>query len=251
MSSQPQKLAIVTGGSLGIGLTVVRRLRDDGYRVLAVARGAERLAQAAASVGEGVDTLTGDVSVLADVERIAAHVRERYGRVDALVNNAGLLEMVPIGTPLAEAQACYDRVVGASLKGAFLLCHALAPLLASPGGRIVNLGSIVAHTGGSISGFSAYTPAKAGLHGLTLALARELGPRGITVNSVAPGFTAGTGQTSEWTPERTDPIVAQIPLKRAGAPEDIANAIAWLCTEQAGYVTGMTLPVNGGWRFYQ
>ena len=250
MSSQAQRLAIVTGGSQGIGLTVVRRLRDDGYRVLAVARGAARLQEAAASVGEGVDTATGDVSVRADVERITGYVRERYGRVDALVNNAGLLEMVPIGTPLAEAEAVYDRVVGASLKGAFLLSHALSQLMASPGGRIVNLGSIVAHSGGSIPGFTAYTPAKAGIHGLTLALARELGPRGITANTVAPGFTAETGQTSEWTPDRTGPIVAQIPLHRAGTTDDIANAISWLCSEQASYVTGMTLPVNGGWRFY-
>ena len=249
--SDRQKVAVVTGGSMGIGLAIARRLRDDGYRVVVVARNEGRLRDAVASLGEGVEGEVADVAVRADVERLAAVVRERHGRIDALVNNAGVLETVPIGTPLEQAEQVYDRVVDASLKGSFLMSHALAPLLDSPGGRIVNLGSIVAQSGGSIAGYSAYTPAKAGLHGLTLALARELGPRGITVNTVAPGFTAGTGQTSEWTADRTGPILAQIPLGRAGQPTDIADAIAWLCSEHASYVTGMTLPVNGGWRFYQ
>jgi 3-oxoacyl-[acyl-carrier protein] reductase len=242
--SDRQKLAVVTGGSMGIGLAIVARLRDDGWRVLAVARNEARLREAVAGLGDGVEGLVADVAQRADVERLAADI-------GALVNNAGVLEMVPIGTPLEQAEQVFDRVVGASLKGSFLMAHALAPLLASPGGRIVNLGSLVAHSGGSIPGFTAYTPAKSGLHGLTLALARELGPRGITVNTVAPGFTAGTGQTAEWTEERTGPILAQIPLQRAGRPMDIADAVAWLCSDQAGYVTGMTLPVNGGWRFYQ
>jgi len=249
--SENDKVAVVTGGSMGIGLAIARRLRDDGYRVVVVARNEERLRNAVASLGERVEGELADVGRRPDVERLAATLRERHGRVHALVNNAGVLETVPIGTPLAQAEEVYDRVLDASLKGAFLMSHALAPLLAAPGGRIVNLGSIVAHSGGSVSGYTAYTPAKAAMHGLTLALARELGPRGITANTVAPGFTAGTGQTSEWTAERTGPILAQVPLGRAGTPEDIANAVSWLCSEQAGYVTAMTLPVNGGWRFYQ
>jgi 3-oxoacyl-[acyl-carrier protein] reductase len=130
------------------------------------------------------------------------------------------------------------------------MSHALAPLLASPGGRIINMGSIVAHSGASVPGYTAYTPAKAGLHGLTLALARELGPRGINVNTVAPGMTADTGQTANWDEARTAPILAQIPLRRLGMVDDVANAVAWLASPQSSYITGMTLPVNGGWRFY-
>jgi len=166
-----------------------------------------------------------------------------------LVNNAGILETVGIGTPLAQAEAIFDRVVGVSLKGAFLMAHALAPLLTSPGGRIVNMGSIVAQSGASVPGYTAYTPAKAGLHGLTLALARELAPRGINVNTVAPGMTAATGQTANWDESRTSAILAQIPLRRFGSVEDVANAVAFLSSSQASYITGMTLPVNGGWRF--
>lgn len=215
-----------------------------------VARNEQRLREAVGLLGEDAVSFIADVAQRADVEAVAAEVAHRYGRVDALVNNAGLLEMVPIGTLLAQAEEIYDRVVGVSLKGAFLMSHALAPLITSPGGTIINLGSVVAHSGGSIVGYTAYTPAKAGIHGLTMALARELGPRGITVNTVAPGFTAETGQTSEWTEDRIGPILAQIPLQRAGKTLDIANAVSWLCSPQANYVTGMTLPVNGGWRFY-
>lgn len=245
-----QKSVVVTGGSRGIGLAIAKRFARDGFDVLIVGRERETLAAAAAQIGSRVAIEPGDVSVRLDVERIADSIAARYGRVDILVNNAGILETIPIGTPLAQAEAIFDRVVDVSLKGAFLMSHALAPQLASPGGRIINIGSIVAQSGASVSGYTAYTPAKAGLHGLTLALARELGPRGINVNTVAPGMTADTGQTANWDESRTAPILAQIPLKRLGMVDDIANAVAWLSSPESSYVTGMTLPVNGGWRFY-
>ncbi len=245
-----RKSVLVTGGSRGIGLAIAKRFAIDGFDVFIVGREREPLAAAAAQIGPRAALEPADVSVRADVERIAGAIAARYGRLDVLVNNAGILETVPIGTPLAEAEAIFDRVIDVSLKGAFLMSHALAPLLASPGGRIINMGSIVAQSGASVSGYTAYTPAKAGLHGLTLALARELGPRGINVNTVAPGMTADTGQTANWDEARTVPILAQIPLRRLGMPDDVANAVAWLASPQSSYVTGMTLPVNGGWRFY-
>jgi 3-oxoacyl-[acyl-carrier protein] reductase len=244
------KSAVITGGSRGIGLAIAKRFARDGFDVFMVGREREPLAAAAAKIGPQAAIELGDVAVRADVERIAGVIAARYGRLDVLVNNAGILETVPIGTPLAEAEAIFDRVVDVSLKGAFLMSHALAPLLVSPGGRIINMGSIVAQSGASVSGYTAYTPAKAGLHGLTLALARELGPRGINVNTVAPGMTADTGQTANWDEARTAPILAQIPLRRLGMVDDVANAVAWLASPQSSYITGMTLPVNGGWRFY-
>ena len=244
------KSVVVTGGSRGIGLAIARRFAADGFDVFIVGRDREPLAAAAAQIGPRTAMERADVSIRADVERIAGAVEARYGRLDVLVNNAGILETVPAGTPLAQAEAIFDRVVDVSLKGAFLMSHALAPLLVSPGGRIINMGSIVAQSGASVSGYTAYTPAKAGLHGLTLALARELGPRGINVNTVAPGMTADTGQTAHWDEARTAPIVAQIPLRRLGVVDDVANAVAWLASPQSSYITGMTLPVNGGWRFY-
>jgi 3-oxoacyl-[acyl-carrier protein] reductase len=241
---------VVTGGSRGIGLSIAKRFARDGFDVWIVGRDRGALAVAAEQIGYTVATEAGDVSVRADVERIAESIAQRHGRVDVLVNNAGILETVPVGTPLARAEAIYDRVVDVSLKGAFLMSHALAPFLASPGGRIINMGSIVAHSGASVAGYTAYTPAKAGLHGLTLALARELGPRGINVNTVAPGMMAGTGQTADWDESRIAPILAQIPLRRLGGVDDVADAVAWLASSESSYVTGMTLPVNGGWRFY-
>lgn len=243
-------VAIVTGGTLGIGLGIVRRFVADGYHVVVNGRRAAPLEAVAKEFGANVSTERGDVSVRADVERMAASIRARHSQVDALINNAGVLETVAIGTPLEEAEAVFDRVVGASLKGSFLMSHAIAPFLKAPGGRIINLGSIVAQSGASVPGYTAYTPAKAGVHGLTLALARELGPRGISVSTVAPGMTAETGQTTGWTDERVSKILSQVPLGRLGEVDDIANAVAWLASPQASYVTGMILPVNGGWRFY-
>ncbi|HLZ96673.1 MAG TPA: SDR family oxidoreductase [Steroidobacteraceae bacterium] len=244
------KSVVVTGGSRGIGLAIAKRFASDGFEVCIVAREREALTAAAAQIGTRTTIEAADVSSRADVERVTGAIAARYGRLDVLVNNAGILETVPVGTPLAEAEALFDRVVDVSLKGAFLMSHALAPLLASPGGRIVNMGSIVAQSGASVPGYTAYTPAKAGLHGLTLALARELGPQGITVNTVAPGMTADTGQTIHWDETRTASIRAQIPLGRLGAVDDVANAVVWLASSEASYITGMTLPVNGGWRFY-
>ncbi|MGO9512671.1 MAG: SDR family oxidoreductase [Steroidobacteraceae bacterium] len=245
-----EPVAVITGGSRGIGLAIARRFASEGYWVLITGRDRASLAAAASQLGSRAAIEAGDVAIRTDVERIAKAVAVRYGRLQVLVNNAGILETVPIGTPLAEAEAIFDRVVDVNLKGAFLMAHALAPLLASPGGRIINMGSIVAHSGASVPGYTAYAPAKAGLHGLTLALARELAPRGINVNTVAPGMTAETGQTAHWDESRTSSILAQIPLRRLGSVEDIASAVAWLASPQASYITGMTLPVNGGWRFY-
>lgn len=247
---QQRKVAVVTGASLGIGIAIAQRFVNDDYAVVIVGRTADRLRDTARMLGENVTPEVGDVSSRSDVERIAEAIRQRHNRVDVLVNNAGLLETIPLGTPLDKAEEIFDRVVGASLKGSFLMAHALIPMITAPGGRIINIGSIVAASGGSATGYTAYTPAKAGQHGLTLALARDLGSRGITVNTVAPGFIGETGQTSAFDPERIKRIISTVPLERPGKGEDIANAVAWLASEQSSYVTGMTLPVNGGWRFY-
>jgi len=243
------KCAVVTGGTRGIGFAIARRFVEDGYSVLIIGRDARALSDAASRLTGTVRVAAGDVSIRADVERMAAEVAKEFGRVDVLVNNAGILETVSVGAALEQAEAVFDRVIGVNLKGAFLMSHALAPFIASPGGRIINLGSIVAQSGASVPGYTAYAPSKAGLHGLTLALARELAPRGINVTTVAPGMTAETGQTANWDAARTAPILAQIPLGRFGAVADVADAVAWLASANSSYVTGISLPVNGGWRF--
>lgn len=130
-----EPVAVITGGSRGIGLAIARRFASEGYWVLITGRDRASLAAAASQLGSRAAIEAGDVAIRTDVERIAKAVAVRYGRLQVLVNNAGILETVPIGTPLAEAEAIFDRVVDVNLKGAFLMAHALAPLLASPVGE--------------------------------------------------------------------------------------------------------------------
>jgi 3-oxoacyl-[acyl-carrier protein] reductase len=244
------KVLVLTGGSYGIGLGIAERFVADGYRVVIIGRDQAKLDKAIARIGPRARAERGDVGIRTDVERFAAAIAGNEGRVDVLINNAGILELLLTGGPLDEAEAVFDRLCAANLKGPYLVTHALSGLLTSPGGRVINIGSMVAESGGSIPGYSAYAPVKAGVHGLTLAFAREFSARGITVNTISPGYTEATGQTEAWTGARVEPIIANIPMKRAGTAGDIAAACAYLASEGAGYVTGATLPVNGGWRFY-
>ncbi|WP_246679987.1 SDR family oxidoreductase [Mesorhizobium sp. B1-1-9] len=172
----------------------------------------------------------------------------QLNKVDVLVNAAGFTRSVSLSTPIEEAEADWDALVDANLKGSFLMAHVAAPLLASPGGRVINIGSIGAQTGGSRPGSLAYAAAKSGLHGLTYALARELAPRAITANAVAPGFISDTGFTGGWPQDRIAAIVAETPMARPGTPADIAGAVLWLASEAGSFVTGAVIPVNGGWR---
>ena len=244
------RIALVTGGSMGIGQGIAARLVRDHYDVVVVGRNGDRLAAAARGLGPQAFAVQGDVGCVADVERIAAAVRKRYGRLDLLVNNAGIYEPAPLGAPLAELERAFDLIIDAGLKGAFLMAHVCASLLVSPGGRIVNIGSIVGKDGGSVPGYSAYACAKAGIHGLTMALARDFAGRRITVNTVAPGFVEETGQTLAFDAERVATIAAAIPLGRPATVEDVAGAVAWLASQDASYATGTTVALTGGWRIH-
>lgn len=238
-----QRLAVVTGGSSGIGLGVAKAFADAGYRLVLIARNEDRLREAAA-LGAEASWRRADVASRQDVQAALAGLE----RIDVLVNAAGFIRPVALAMPGDLADEGWDAVIAGNLTGSFLMAHAAAPLLRSPGGRIINISSIGAQTGGSRPGGLAYAAAKAGLHGLTFALARELAPRGITANVIAPGFIAGTGFTGAWPDERVSAIVAETPLGRAGAPADVAGAALWLASDAAAFVTGAVIPVNGGWR---
>jgi 3-oxoacyl-[acyl-carrier protein] reductase len=241
--TQPNK-ALVTGGGSGIGLAVAAALIEAGWQVLIVGRSADTLRKAAAALGPQAEWHAADVSRREDAERAVGAA----GDLVALINAAGFALGVSLASEPGEAETSFDAVVATNLKGAFLMAHAAAPRLKSPGGRIVNVSSIAAQTGGSRAGSLAYAAAKAGVHGLTFALARELAPRGITANAIAPGFIADTGFTGAWPRERVDAIVAETPLARAGRARDVAGAVRWLVSDDAGFVTGTVVAVNGGWR---
>jgi 3-oxoacyl-[acyl-carrier protein] reductase len=247
--AEAKKIAIVTGASSGLGLAIARRLYADGFHVVLVARDADKLAATAALLGTATETHSLDLGADDAADLFAQKIAARHGQIDVLVNNAGLMEQILLDTPRAEADRVWDAMIGVNLTGLYRLTRALAPLLAAPGGRIVNMSSIVADTGGSTPGYLAYAASKAGVNGLTFAMARELAPKGITVNAIAPGSISDTGQTGTFTAEQAERIRNMVPLGRPGSPYHIADTVAWLVSDGGGYVTGAIIPVNGGWRF--
>jgi len=160
--------------------------------------------------------------VAAVVEEIGKH----FPHIDVLVNAAGFMRPIATATPLAEGERLWDEVLAANLKGSFLMSVALVPQLRRPGGRIINISYIGAFTGGSRAG------------GLAYALARELSSQGITVNTVAPGFIQGTGFTGAWPQQLVQEIVSNLPVGRAGEPADIAEAVLFLASQKASFITG-------------
>ena len=236
--------ALVTGGSGGIGLAIARALTEDGCQVAILGRSPERLEAARRTLGPGCIALRADVSVVAEVEAAATELAHRWPVVDVLVNSAGTgaTPRVALDTPLREAEAAWAADVGIHLKGAFMVTLAVAPLLAGPGGRVVMISSIAAYRAGGL----AYGSAKAGLIGLTYALARELGPRGVTVNAIAPGYIADTQFSAGWPEERVRRLVSETLVGRAGQPADVAAAVRYLASPEASFVTGEVLHVNGG-----
>jgi 3-oxoacyl-[acyl-carrier protein] reductase len=242
--TKPNKIGIVTGGASGIGFGIAEALVRANYDIVLVGRDENRPRSAAERLGCRASWRRADVGQREEVRGALGGL----DRVDVLVNAAGFIRTVGLTTPPDEADANWDAIVETNLKGPFLMAHATASRLASPGGRVINISSIGAQTGGSRPGGLAYSASKAGLHGLTYALARELAPRGITVNAIAPGFIADTGFTGGWSAERISSIVVETPVGRPGTPADVAGAVLWLASEAASFVTGAVIPVNGGWR---
>jgi NAD(P)-dependent dehydrogenase (short-subunit alcohol dehydrogenase family) len=242
------RTAVVTGGSRGIGLMIARGLLQAGARVYISSRKADACASAVAELGEygTVYALPADLSTEAECLRLAAEVGQREQALNVLVNNAG----ATWGAPLAEFPAvAWDKVVDLNLKAPFFLTRAFLPLLEAAGtrddpARVINIGSI---DGLRVPRFPtyAYSASKAGLHHLTRVLARELGPRHITVNAVAPGpfeskMMAATLEAFG------DQIAAAAPLGRIGRPDDMAGVAVYLAAPAAAYVTGAVIPVDGG-----
>ncbi len=238
------RVALVTGGSRGIGHATAALLARGGARVAVCARtqaDAEAAARALRDEGQEAMGLSADVADAAQAEAAVRACMERFGRLDILVNNAGIRHD---GLVLRMRDAEWDRVLAVNLTGAFhCIRAALRGMVRQHAGRIINVTSVVAARGNA--GQANYVSAKAGLIGLTKAVALEVASRGISVNAVAPGFIE-TAMTADLGDEARRTYMAQIPAGRFGRPEEVAWAIGFLASEAAGYITGQVLHVNGG-----
>jgi 3-oxoacyl-[acyl-carrier protein] reductase len=245
-----KRTAVITGGSSGIGLAIAAALQSNGLRVGLVARDGTRLQRAASSVARGCIWCAADLTSRTEAETALNELSRALDGIDILVNSAGSTLPVSVDSPLAQAEADWDSVIHANLKSTFLATMAALPHLRTPNGRIVNIGSIAGSSGSRRPGGLAYSAAKAGVQGFTASLARELAPRGITVNTISPGLISETGffGTSGIPAQRLAEIVEEIPVGRPGVPDDVAAVAVWLASESASFVTGATIPVNGGWR---
>ena len=244
MADLQGRIALVTGASQGIGRACALELARAGATLVVTDINEVKLAEVAAEIeaaGGQAAAFRLDVSSQESIEAGAKAVLERFGKVEILVNNAGITRDRLM---LRMKRADWDLVLDINLTGAFLLTQALlSPMLKNRWGRIVNMASVVGRAGQA--GQVNYAASKAGLIGLTRSMAREFASRGITVNAVAPGFIV-TPMTAVLTEEQSAAMLAQIPLGRRGTDRDIAQAVRFLASDDASYITGHVLDVNGG-----
>lgn len=239
------RVALVTGGSRGIGRVICTELAGKGYDVVTCFSHGKDAAQETVSIcreyGVRAEAYCCDVAEEADVIRLFASIKEEFGGVDVLVNNAGITRD---GLILKMNQKDFSEVISTNLNGTFLCSREAAKqMLRKRSGRIINISSVVGLRGNA--GQVNYASSKAGVIGLAKSLAKELGGKGITVNTVAPGFIQ-TDMTAELSDEMKKYWETQNPRKRAGRPEDVANAVCFLAAEESDYITGQVIAVDGG-----
>ncbi len=237
--------ALVTGGSRGIGRAVCLALAAQGVNVAVnyagSAAAAEAVAEECRALGVEAFAIQGNVAVEADAQKLVAETVSRFGRIDVLVNNAGITRD---NLMMRMSEEDFDAVLDTNLKGAFFCMKAACrPMMKQRSGRIVNVSSIVGVRGNA--GQANYSASKAGLIGMSKSLAKELAARGVTVNCVAPGFIE-TDMTGVLPQAVKDKLLADIPMGHLGQPEDVAAAVAFLAGQSAGYITGQVLCVDGG-----
>ena len=239
------KVAIITGGSRGIGYATADRFLEEGAIVILTASSPANAEKAALSLREKhpngiVDGISPDLADLNDVTAAFRRVIEKYGKIDILVNNAGVSESTPFSRYTPEL---FDKVMDLNVKGVFNASRAVVDAMTEQGSGVILTTSSMVSISGQPSGF-AYPSSKFAVNGMTVSLARELGPKGIRVNAVAPGITE-TDMMRAVPREVIEPMIERIPLRRLGQPEDIANAFVFLASDEASYITGVVLSVDG------
>jgi 3-oxoacyl-[acyl-carrier protein] reductase len=235
------KVALVTGSTRGIGRAIAATLGECGARVAVVGRDKAKAEDVARELGGGARGFACDVSDTAAVAQLVSDVEAAFGSLDILVNNAGITRDNIV---MRIRDDDWNAVIDANLRGAFAAIRAASRgMMKRRWGRIVNIASVVGLTGNK--GQANYAASKAGLIGLTKSVAKELGSRNILVNAVAPGFI-DTEMTAAMTPEARNALIGAIPLERLGSPADVASTVAFLASDQAAYITGQVIVVDGG-----
>jgi NAD(P)-dependent dehydrogenase (short-subunit alcohol dehydrogenase family) len=239
------KVAVVTGGNSGIGLATAKRLQEEGARVAISGRSKKTLDEAVNTIGNGVVAVQADVSKLGDVDKLYAEVSKKLGKIDVLFVNAGVAKFAPLAET---SESLYDEQFDINVKGAYFTIQKALPLL-NDGASIILNTSVADRTGQP--GASAYSATKAAMRSLARTAAAELVGRGIRVNTVAPGpivtpILERTGLPKEAVDDFTKDILAKVPMKRFGQPEEVAASVAFLASQDASYITGVEINVDGG-----
>ena len=239
------KVAVVTGGNSGIGLATAKRLQEEGARVAISGRSKKTLDEAVRTIGNGVVAVQADVGKLADVDRLYGEVSQKLGKIDVLFVNAGIVKFALLAET---SESSYDEQFNINIKGAYFTIQKALPLL-NEGASII-LNTSVADSKGT-AGTSAYSATKAALRSLARTAAAELAGHGIRVNTVAPGpivtpLFGRTGLPKDTVDEFAKEIVAKVPMKRFGQPEEVAATVAFLASQDASYITGVEINVDGG-----
>ena len=238
------KVAIVTGASRGIGEAIAKQLSSCGAKIILIARNSDQLVAVKETIisnGGIAESMAGDVSNLNSISEIVTNTIDKWGQIDILVNNAGIARDNII---MRMKESDWDSVMNINLKGCFNGIKSVArPMIKNKAGRIINITSVIGQIGNA--GQSNYAASKAGIMGLTKSMAKELGSRNITVNAVAPGYIT-TDMTNELNDEVKEQLKSSIPLGRLGTPDDVANLVCFLASDEAGYITGQTFNVDGG-----
>lgn len=243
-----KKVAVVTGAAQGIGLAIAQKLASQDIRIAIVDINRDKAEMAAESLraaGHEAASFGCDVSRVESIREMIQAVAAHFGQIDIIVNNAGIL----MSTPIPEVtEAEWDRIMAVNVKSVFFVSQQALPYLkASACPRIVNISSLAGRMGGFETGMG-YTASKGAIISLTYGMARQFAPFGITVNAVCPGTTE-TEIISQWSREQIDSLISRIPLRKLGKPANIASAVAYLASEEAEFITGLLMDVNGGMYF--